>query len=71
LIFRDLKDDETFNDLNSESKRFIWSPKLELPNALGTVPKQLDDESTTVMLLRENEETLPEDFSMPREGKKL
>ena len=68
LIFRDLKADEVFNDLTPEDKKFIWSPRLELPNALGSVPKEFDDESTTVMLSMENEETLPEDFSLDREG---
>ena len=30
LIFRDLKADETFNDLSAESKMIIWSPKVGL-----------------------------------------
>ena len=68
LIYRDLKTDEVFNDLSTEDKKFIWSPKLDLPNALGTIPKEFNDDATTVMLSRENEETLPEDFTLDREG---
>lgn len=68
LIFRDLKPDETFNGLNKDSKKIIWSPKVFVPNALGPDTSQLNDESSTIMLLRENEENLPEDFSLDNEG---
>ena len=68
LIFRDLKPDETFNDLGKESKTIIWSPKVEVPNALGQVSSQLNDDATSIMLLKETEEYLPEDFSLSNEG---
>ena len=68
LMFRDLKPDETFNDLAKESKTIIWSPKVEVSNVLGQVSSQLNDEATSIMLLRESEEDLPEDFSLSNEG---
>ena len=52
LIFRDLKADETFNDLSAESKMIIWSPKVDVPNALGQVKNQLNDDFTSVSLLK-------------------
>ncbi len=69
LIFRDLKADETFNDLSQENKMIIWSPKVDVPNALGLTKGQLSDESTSIVLLKENEENLPEDFSLSRESR--
>ena len=68
LIFRDLKPDETFNDLGKESKTIIWSPKVEVPNAIGQISSQLNDDATSIMLLRESEEFLPEDLSLHNEG---
>ena len=68
LIFRDLKPDETFNDLGKESKTIIWSPKVEVPNAIGQISSQLSDDATSIMLLRESEEFLPEDLSLHNEG---
>ena len=69
LIFRDLKADETFNDLSQENRKIIWSPKVDLPNAVGPTKNQLNDDSTSVVLLKESEETLPEDFSFPNEAR--
>ena len=70
LIFRDLKADETFNDLSAESKMIIWSPKVDVPNALGQVKSQMtNDEFTSVSLIKENEENLPEDFSLSNEAR--
>lgn len=69
LIFRDLKADETFNDLSDDNKMIIWSPKVEVPNALGPVKGQLNDDSTSVILLKEDEENLPEDFSLSQEAR--
>ena len=69
LIFRDLKSDETFNDLSASNKLIIWSPQIDIQNALGPIKSQLNDDSTRIMLLRENEENLPEDFSLSNEGK--
>lgn len=70
LIFRDLKADETFNDLSAENKMIIWSPKVDVPNALGQVKSQMtNDEFTSVSLIKENEENLPEDFSLSNEAR--
>ena len=69
LIFRDLKADETFNSLNKDDKKIIWSPKVGLINGLGVTQMQLNDDSTTVVLLKESEETLPEDFTFSNEAR--
>ena len=69
LIFRDLKVDETFNDLSQENRKIIWSPKVDSPNALGPSKNQLNDDATSVVLLKESEETLPEDFSFSNEAR--
>lgn len=69
LIFRDLKADETFNDLTPDNKMIIWSPKVDPINALGLSKGRLDDDSTKIVLLKENEETLPEDFSLSNEAR--
>ena len=42
---------------------------MDLPNALGPTKNQLNDDSTSVKLLKESEETLPEDFSFPNEAR--
>ena len=55
--------------LGKDSKTIIWSPKVEVPNAIGLVSSQLNDDATSIMLLRESEEYLPEDFSLSNEGK--
>ena len=54
--------------LGKDSKTIIWSPKVEVPNAIGLVSSQLNDDATSIMLLRESEEYLPEDFSLSNEG---
>ena len=69
LIFRDLKADETFNNLSQDNKKIIWSPKIDLLNALGPIKNQLIDDSTSVVLLKESEETLPEDFTFSNEAR--
>ena len=48
----------------------IWSPKVDVPNALGQVKSQMtNDEFTSVSLIKENEENLPEDFSLSNEAR--
>ena len=65
-----MKADETFNDLSAENKMIIWSPKVDVPNALGQVKSQMtNDEFTSVSLIKENEENLPEDFSLSNEAR--
>ena len=54
--------------LGKDSKTIIWSPKVEVPNAIGLVSSKLNDDATSIMLLRESEEYLPEDFSLSNEG---
>ena len=54
--------------LGKDSKTIIWSPRVEVPNAIGLVSSQLNDDTTSIMLLRESEEYLPEDFSLSNEG---
>ena len=44
-------------------------PKVDVPNALGQVKSQLNDDFTSVALLKEDEENLPEDFSLSNEAK--
>merc|ERR1719266_3267323 len=46
----------------------IWSPRVDVPNALGQVTNQLNDDFTSVALLKEDVEILPEDFSLSNEA---
>ena len=70
LIFRDLNDKTTFNNLDSKDKKYIWKPRLAFLNALGptTEEQSLHDELSSVTLIKENKEYLQEDISLPREG---
>ena len=67
LIFRDLNNSTEFNDLDDEDRRYIWSPRVALSNALGPVPREVE-RFTAVTLEREELEPLPEDPTLPREG---
>ena len=56
-----------FNDLGTEDKTLLWSPKLEFKNALGQVQNGVD-EVTTVRLVKEETKPMKEDYSLSREG---
>ena len=68
LKFRDLNNLTEFNDLSENDKTYLWSPKLEFVNALGPVTKGLD-EATSIRLIKEEKDSLPEDFTLDREAK--
>lgn len=70
LVFQNLGNKTTFNNLDEKSKKYIWRPRLAFLNALGpaVVEKNLHDEFSSVTLTKEDESTLPEDNSLPREG---
>ena len=70
LIFRDLNNKTTFNNLNPRDKKYIWKPQLSFLNALGpsTEEQSLHDEFSSVTLNKENKKYLDEDVSLPREG---
>ena len=71
LIFQNLGNKTVFNNLEEKAKKYIWKPRLAFLNALGpaVVEKNLDDEFSSVTLTKENDKTLPEDNSLPREAR--
>ena len=70
LIFRDLNNKATFNNLDEKDKKYIWKPQLAFLNALGptVVENNLDDAFASVTLNKEDKEYMEEDISLPREG---
>jgi hypothetical protein len=60
-----------FNNLGPADKTYLWSPRLEIPNALGEseLKKSLVDEASSLRLIKEELNPLPEDFSLNREGR--
>ena len=73
LVFRNLNNKTVFNDLSESDKKFIWKPQLAFLNALGpaVVERNLDDEFSSFTLKKEEPEPMPEDQSLPREGRSL
>ncbi len=81
LRFRDLNNLTEFNDLGESDRTYLWSPRLEIPNALGVGSgsgdrkggaraggERLVDEAASLRLIKEDLEPLAEDFSLDREG---
>ena len=70
LKFQDLNNLTEYNDLGPADKTFLWSPRLEISNALGesVSPGSLVDEASSVRVIKEELEAMPEDFSLDREG---
>ena len=70
LKFRDLNNLTEYNDLGTADKTFLWSPRLDISNALGeSAPAgSLVDEASSVRVIKEQLEAAPEDFSLSREG---
>ena len=70
LKFQDLHNLTEYNDLGPADRTYLWSPRLEISNALGesVSPGSLVDDASSVRVIKEELEAMPEDFSLSREG---
>ena len=70
LKFQDLHNLTEYNDLGPADRTYLWSPRLEISNALGEAvsPGSLVDDASSVRVIKEELEAMPEDFSLSREG---
>ena len=73
LKFQDLNNLTEYNDLGPADKTFLWSPRLEISNALGesVSPGSLVDDASSVRVIKEELQAMPEDFSLNREGQSV
>ncbi len=70
LRFRDLDETPELNDLRETDRAILWSPRLEVVNAIGpAADRELLRGDSTIRLIRKEKSRLPEDYSLPREGK--
>ena len=70
LKFQDLYNLTEYSDLGPADRTYLWSPRLEISNALGEAvsPGSLVDDASSVRVIKEELEAMPEDFSLSREG---